>query len=287
MEKEQLKALGKLLVEKTQEGMKAAAQRHGLLSDGKIDLRGAKVRFHHSDLDLREFLLEGADLSGSKFTNCIGEGVSFQRCVLKKIQIHAEKAKKISFRGASFDEALLDHADIGPRTLDLSQTTYRRATLSEVTFMLPKLEGADFTDAKLSDCYFRNGILRNVSFRNAKLTRVSLEEATLEGADFTGATFEQMEFWGEPNYEGAIISDDLRYQYGEVKDPARRVDFLIDRGTLGAEATDALRRLKSQFADLLSYPACMLIGYELEDAIPPRLFGKILKALQDESTFAN
>jgi hypothetical protein len=152
--------------------------------------------------------------------------------------------------------------------------------------MLPKLEHADMTGARISDCYFRRGILRGVSFRGAALTRVSFENASLEGADFTDATFDQMEFWGEPNYHGAIISDDLRYRYGEVKEPGRRVDTLIARGILGPEETEALRRLRTRYADLLSYPEAMLTGHELEDAVPPHLFGRILKALKDDSLFA-
>ena len=48
-----LKTLGQLLLEETQAGMKAAAERHGLVTGGRIDLRGAKIRFDHSDLDLR------------------------------------------------------------------------------------------------------------------------------------------------------------------------------------------------------------------------------------------
>jgi len=281
------KALGKLLVEKTHQGMRAAAGRYGLLSEDRIDLRGAKLRFNHFDLDLREFLIEGADLSGSTLTNCIGEGVSFRRCILKNFQLHAAKAKKISFQGACFDDALIDQADIGPRTLDLSHTTFRGARLNEVTFMLAKLEGADFTDAQITDSYFRRGILAGVSFRRARLTCVSLEKASLEGADFTDATFERMEFWGEPNYEGAFISDELRFRYGEIKEPGRRVDALIARGILGPEATEALRRLKDQFPALLSYPECMLIGFEVEAAVPPHLFGTILKALKNDSLFVN
>lgn len=287
METDKRKALGKLLVEKTHQGMRAAALRYGLLSDDKIDLRGVKLRFNHFDLDLREFLLEGADLSGSTLTNCVGEGVSFRRCILKNVQLHAAKAKKISFRGASFDDALIDHADIGPRTLDLSQATFRGARLTEVTFMLPKLEGADFTGAQITDSYFRRGLLAGASFRSARLTCVSLEQAALEGADFTDATFERMEFWGEPNYEGAIISDELRFRYGEVKEPGPRVDALIARGVLGPEATEALRRLREQFPSLLSYPECMLIGFEVETAVPPHLFGTILKALKNDSLFLN
>lgn len=276
------KTIGNLLVEKTQEGIKAAAAANGLLVDGKVDLRGQRARLNHSDLDLREFLFEGADLSGSDLTNCIGEGVHFDRCTLRKVRITAEKAKKVSFRGASFAGALFDDAWLGPRTLDLSGTIYTGAKLRDVTFMLGRLDGADFSGAKLVDVYFRSGELSGTSFRNASLTRVSFEKAVLAGADFTDSEFDEMEHWGEPNFDGAIISDELRYQYGIVNEPLRKIDALIARSDLGEAATAALRRLRTNYADFLSAPAAMLIGAEMDDAVPRDLFPTILKALKRE-----
>lgn len=279
-----MRSLGRVLIEKTQAGMLAAAERHGLLVEGKIDLRGRRVKFEHTDLDLSAFLLEGADLTGSLLTNCSGEKVSLRACKLKNVRIECVKARKTSFLGASFDEALLESVYLGPRTLDLSKTSYRGARLTDVTFMLARLPEADFTGARLTDCSFRRGILDGASFRGATLTRVSLEEATLVGADFTDAELHRMDQWEEPNYQGAIISDELRYQFGVVRDPARRVDALIESRALGAEATEGLQRLKAQFSDLLSYPECLLIGRELEEAIPPHLFAGILKALKDDGS---
>ena len=60
------KHVSKLLLEQTTEAMEGVAKRYDLLADGKIDLRGSTVRFEHSGLDLREFLLEGCNLSGSR-----------------------------------------------------------------------------------------------------------------------------------------------------------------------------------------------------------------------------
>lgn len=262
--------------------MKAVAQRYGMLVDGKIDLRESATRFNHAGLDLREFLLEGSDLSGSRLTNCTGEAVCFDRCVFRKVWIGAEKAAKVSFRNASFVGAIFRDATLGPRTLDLSSTIYRNARLTEVNFRLGKLEGAEFGGAELENVYFRKALLAGCSFRNARLRRVSFEGADLRGADFTGAVFEQMDFWGEPNYEGAIITDELRYSFGLVTDPLRKVDLLIKRGELGPESTDALRNLRDRYTSFLSSPECMLIRHELEDVIPLHLFPLILKALKKE-----
>jgi len=280
MEKRQ-QHLGKLLMERNTEGMKVVAQRHGMLTDDKIDLRGSTVRFDHSGLDLRQFLLEGSDLSGSRLINCTGEAVCFDRCVLRKVWIAAEKTTKVSFRGACFVEAVLKDVTCGPGTLDLTNTAFRNARLTEVEFRMGKLEGADFSGADLEDVDFRKALLAGCSFRNAKLRRVSFEGTELRGVDFTGAVLDQMEQWGELNYEGAIISDDLRYSYGIVTDARRKVDLLVQSGELGPESTEALRNLRDRYAHFLSAaPECMLIGHELEDVIPPELFPAILKALK-------
>lgn len=280
-DKDASRAVGKILVETTTAAMKEVARQHGLLAaDGRIDLRGRRVKFRHTGLDLRDFALDGCDLSGSSFVNCNGEGASFRDCVLRKARIEAERAVKISFRGASFDGATIDDSYLGPRTVDLSGTSYRNATLTEVTFMLPRLVGADFSGAVLSDVYFRSGLLNDVSFRGATLTRVSFEQATLAGSDFTGATFRELEFWGEPDYEGVTIDDELRYQFGEVREPRRKVDALIESGELGEEATAAARAMRDAFADLLSYPEALLIGHEMKRVVPPHLFRTILKALK-------
>jgi uncharacterized protein YjbI with pentapeptide repeats len=274
------KHVSKLLLEQTTEGMKGAAKRYDLLVDGKIDLRGSTVRFEHSGLDLREFLLEGCNLSGSQLVNCTGEGACFDRCTLRNVRIAAEKATKISFRNASFMGAHFNDASLGPRTMDLTGAVFRNARLTEVDFRLGRLEGADFSGAHLVDVYFRQALLAGCLFRGATLRAVSFEKTELRGVDFTGAVFDQMEHWGEPNWEGAIISDELRYSYGIVSNLGSRVALLIQTGELGPEATDALRALRDRYPSICATPESMLIKHELEDVIPPEIFPAVLKALK-------
>lgn len=281
MRRSDREVVGGILAETSLPAMKEVARRHGLLTgEGRIDLRARKVRFRHASLDLREFLLDGCDLSGSHLVNCNGEDASFRGCILERVHIEAVKATKVSFRNANFDGARLSDAYLGPRTCDLTSSSYRAANLTNVTFMLPRLEAADFSEAVLADVYFRSGRLAGTSFRGARLTRVSFEQASLVGADFTGATFDQMALWGEPDYEGAVIEDRLRYRFGLVKQPRRRVDALIASGALGDEATAALCRLRDEFAELLSHPEAMLIDDELRSAVASDLFPTILRALK-------
>lgn len=231
--------------------------------------------------DLRTASLEDQAFRKNCWTGCNGEDASFRRSTFTDCQIVAAKGERASFRGAAFDECVFSNCSLGPRTLDLSLTTWRGAKLREVRFDFASLSGADFAGAELSDVYFRAGNLDGVSFRGASLRKVSFEKAVLRGTDFTGARFFKMDRWGEPDWTGAIIADELRYQSGELSHPAARVATLLAATSTPPAIADALRRLQAAHADLLAAPECMLIGRELEDIIPPGIFPELLKRLKE------
>ena len=271
--------LGKLVSQREMAEMEAFAQKHGLWSDGLIDLRGKKVRFSHSGLDLSRFHLESADLSGSRFRDCLGEGASFHRCTLRDVRIEA--TGRCSFKGASFSESRMMRCYLGPATLDLSNCDFSEAELREVKFMLAKLGGSDFTGARLSDVEMRSADLSAVSFRMAKLQRVCLERASLREADFTGAAFVEMEHWGEPDFTGAKIPDELRYGFACVENPVSRLETVIDRGGFTEEELASLARFRDVVADFVgSAPEAMLIASEYDDVIPHELFVRVLKGMK-------
>ena len=240
-----------------------------------MDLRGQ---------NLREMALENREFAKSRIIGCTGEGASFRGSRFSQVQILAERAEKVSFRGADFSNARLSDCVIGPATLDLAETIWKDATLREVRFDYARLANADFSEASLTNVYFRAGQLNGVSFRGAALRKVSFEKASLVDADFTGATFFKMDFWGEPDWTGAIISDELRYSYGEIDKPAERVAKLIASPTTPVPMREALERLEQAHSSLLSYPECSLIGRELTDIIDPELFPSLLKSLKEVQT---
>ena len=190
------KALGKLILEQTTEGMLAVAERYRLLSDGRIDLRSRTLCFNHSGLDLRLFILENANLSGSRFANCCGEGASFRGCVLDNTWFDAEPGEKASLANACFDGCVITNSSLGPRTLDLRGTSFRGARLKEVRFRMARLNNACFANADLEDVWFRSGILDGADFSDSRLCRVSFEKAELNGVSFRNVRPEQMDFWG-------------------------------------------------------------------------------------------
>lgn len=271
--------LARLLVAKTTDEWVAVAGKHNLLREGLVDLTGRRLQFNHRDLDLRRFRLEGADLSGSILINPQAEGVSFHRCVLRKVKLTAEPGRRGCLRSAVFDHAQIEDADIGPRTLDLSGASFRDAQLVRVTFRMGALTGAYFDRASLIDVTLRSANLVGASFREATLERTSFEKAVLKGADFTGAEFREMETWGEPDYVDAIISDELRYRFGIVRYPVERLEAVLGSGRWSETERRAIgcliERVRAFAADA---PEAMLIQDEYRDVIPPELFRRVLKA---------
>jgi hypothetical protein len=125
----------------------------------------------------------------------------------------------------------------------------------------------------------RNANLEGASFRDATLERTNLEKAALKGADFTGATFREMEKWGEPDYAGAIIADELRYRFGVVRDPLQRLQAVIEGGRWSETERQAIQQLIGRVRDFATgAPDAMLIEGEYRDVIAPELFRRVLKA---------
>lgn len=263
--------------------MEEIAQRHGLWSDGKIDLRKKKVRLSQPGLDFNRFLLEGADLSGSVLRDPSGPGASFAGCKMKNVRFEA--SSRSSLARADFSLCTISDSYFGPATLDLSGASFRGSVLSRVQFMLGRLRGADFSSSRLVDVRLGSADLREAAFHQARLERVMLEKADLTGADFSAAELVEMEQWGEPNFEGAIISDDLRFRYGIVKHPLKRLDAFLEKAVLSADERLQVARFREAVKDFVGDgEEAMLIASEYSDVISEGLFVKVLKALKSEGS---
>lgn len=199
---------------------------------------------------------------------------------MKNVDIHCKPGKKASWQGVSFEDARLEHVVFGPRTLDLSQACFRGARLTSVQFRLGKLQDADFERAHLKDVHFREGWLDNVRFCGARLHKVNFEQARLVGADFTGAEFFHQDWFEEPDYTGAIISDDLRYQFAEIKQALAKMERLIESGELGPAITQGLVAMVGDHRDFLSSPELLLVHREFAQYFDRQQFVQLLKALK-------
>ncbi len=195
------------------------AEQHRLVKDGQIDLAGEKISLKLNGINLAGFRFEGADLTGSEFINCIGENVCFNHCRMHSVSIVSERGCQISYENASFKGASIRYGKFGPGTMNLRGVSFAQAELTQTEFQYGKLSHADFSGGKLVDVWLRSADLTSSNFTDCYMERVCLERANLRECDFTGAEFQKMDFWGEPDFEGAKISDGLRYQFGIVKDP--------------------------------------------------------------------
>jgi uncharacterized protein YjbI with pentapeptide repeats len=245
------------------------------------DFRGKPVQFKARDLDLSTYLLERSQITNSSFLNCMGEGANFDGATLLDVRIEAAPGYKVPFADASFNSARLDNVHFGPRGLDLSRASFAHARLTNVTFKLASLEGADFSSAILKNCLFTRGHLNDCAFRTSTLVRVSFEGAVLSGADFTGATFKNMDFYGEPDYTGAVISDELRYAFGIVTEPRRRFETLMHLPDIDVEIRDAARKVSETYPSSLDAPEAMFVGSEMKDIVPAEIFARLMKALKE------
>jgi uncharacterized protein YjbI with pentapeptide repeats len=125
----------------------------------------------------------------------------------------------------------------------------------------------------------RGANLEAASFRNATLESTSIEKADLKATDFSNADFRQMERWGEPNFSGAVIDDNLRYRFGIVTDPVVRLEGVARQGywsNTERQAIEALIARVRQFASGIS--EAMLTESEYLDILQPSLFRRVLKA---------
>lgn len=226
---------------------------------------------------------EGQDLTGSVFQDCEATGASFKGCLLKKVEIRCNPGRKVSWRGVSFESARLRDVVFGPRTLDLSDACFKGAKLNSVEFRLGKLARADFEQAQLKEVLFRQSWLDQVRFCGARIHKVSFEGARLVGADFTGAEFFHQDLWGEPDYTGAIIPDELRYQFGEVKQALPGILRLIETQKLGPEITQGLLGMVENHQDFLSHSELLLIDREFSAFLNRQQFVQVIKALKQGS----
>ncbi len=279
------KNVARLLLSKTRDEFLHAGQRHGLIVDGKIDVRGEAVRFEHTDLDLSIFLFEETRFGTSRFTNCSAERVSFRRCLFREVRFECKGTQKRSFANCDFSGSVLRDCYFGPATLNLAGASFESADLRDVTFMLGRLAGARFKDAKLKDVALRSAVLHRADFRGATLDRTSLEKADLRDADFTDAIFHQMDFWGEPDYTGATIADELRYRFGIVTQPYQRLQQLLNRNVLTESDDQTARTLLDRIPSFKGVPEGMINYDELGAGIELASFVRVLKALKNNSMF--
>ena len=190
--------------------------RHDL---GSMDL--ARVNFKSARLtganlfgaDLTDANLSGSHLGGAvldrtvltrtDFSGADMTGVSFMRpTVFSTLQYDRREAPRFDgavlrgmrftgiFDGASFKNADLSYARMGPHDTRMDISSFPHNFFSGCDFSNAQIIDADLYEASLVMADFTGADLRGTSFVRADFTRANLTGADLGGADITGANFD-------------------------------------------------------------------------------------------------
>lgn len=273
------KQAGKIAAFRTIDEMRNVAAKYDALDNGRVDFRGAIAQLRLSGVDLSQFLFEGANLSGSTFINCCAADSSFRNCVLNNIRIANESGHTTTWENADFSEATISNSFFGPRTLILQGVVFRGAIIRDSKFSMANLQRSDFSRAILSNVELRNADLTSARFVGASLESVCLEKSRLKDTDFTNVQMTKMENWGEPDFTGAMIADDVRYRFAIVANPItslqraiEQIDATREERQRGEAFVDAVRTFADDASD------AMLIYDEYADVLDLALFVRIVKA---------
>ncbi len=213
------------------------------------DLRGVQLREQNlKNLDLGDSFLDFAVFDGSRFDGAqfqwsIMNGALFRECTLRLTQMIIVFGEAIDFRGATFERAYIDHAQIDKSNFStavmqggtLSNSNVKDCDFSGMQFANGKFGSNDarrgnFSAARFVDCNFSQSLLNEArlvgtSFDNCDLSGVDFRGANLEGVDFRAGTF-----WSVP--DGMLIH---RTRFDDTPEARRAIERSTVAGKEGIE----------------------------------------------------
>lgn len=223
----------------------------------------------------------GAAFKDQRVVNAAGVG-RFERCTFVDVRFEMLPGQKGTLAGSEFAECSFRQCYFGPATLDLSRTSFRGSELRDVEFMLGRLSHSSFAGAHLRNVTFRSARLMNASFKGATLRRVSFERATLTGADFTDVQLIQGDFWGEPPWHDALVTDEVRYSFGIVRDLLGRLNQAAVSDLFSADERPRIQAVRDWVGEWAPQgPEAMLLYREVSRFIDKPLFVRLLKHLKE------
>lgn len=136
-----------------------------------------------ADLDLRECVWAGADLSGRELTGFRARDTRFEHCDLSGAVLDDAVLRRVTFTdcrltGASFAGARLDDVRITDSSADL--TGFRMATAAYLLVENTTLHAADFYSCTASGCAFLGCDLGEASFHEARMAGTRLHGSRLD-----------------------------------------------------------------------------------------------------------
>ena len=136
-----------------------------------------------ADLDLRECVWTGADLSGRELTGFRARDTRFEHCDLSGAVLDDAVLRRVTFTdcrltGASFAGARLDDVRITDSSADL--TGFRMASATYLLVENTTLHAADFYSFTASGCAFLGCDLGEASFHEARMAGTRLHGCTVD-----------------------------------------------------------------------------------------------------------
>jgi fluoroquinolone resistance protein len=116
------------------------------------------------------------DLSLADVTQCIFNGVVFERCRLRGIDWTRINAGLLSWE---FHECVLDYGNF--EDMKLKKISFRKCSVIEATFDRADLRGAEFSGSKLTRSTFAGCDLRKADFRDTEDLALDLRTCRCDG----------------------------------------------------------------------------------------------------------
>lgn len=198
------------------------------------------------DVDLRQCVLKGKDLSESQLQGCIFDGLDINSTVLVGADLTGAKLSGVKgmaanltranltgvyaegavFAGANLAQSKCQDAQFS--NANFMGATFREALLQGANFSFANLAGVDLRQAICTDTKFVRCNLQQTHFGQADCTdavfmNAQFQGAILQGGCFTGATFHEMTLEGidlsgviglSPNYRPIV---EARFSSGETE----------------------------------------------------------------------
>lgn len=144
----------------------------GLLWDPKMT---EKIEYENCSFILCNF--SGADLAGSKFTDCEFVDCNLSLANLNQTALRGAKFTRCKMLGLRFDHCTPFGFSLFFEACQVNHSSFHRLNLKKMRFSNSQIREVDFTGSDLSDSSFDNCDLLDAKFEGTNLERADLTTA--------------------------------------------------------------------------------------------------------------
>ncbi len=145
----------------------------------RLDLRGADLRHLPLGDWIHQARLEGANLSGHRFSWPSFRRFSVGRAVMREVVFDSQVwHPKLTLPAADPFE--------GFGSSDLTGARFTNCAINDLNFKTARLDGATFENCHITSCDFTDASMVNVRFRKGSFDAFNVKNADMEGTTFEG-----------------------------------------------------------------------------------------------------